>query len=523
MRAGSLPWLVRHELRVRWREFKGETSTSTLLLAGGAILVVVHVLLWFVARGLSGVLTHPLPPEAVYAAALVLLVLFPFGVAAGINHAVVALFDRGDLDLLGSSPLSSRTVFASRVLAVAVGVFVGLGLFVLPLASLGLLLGLPQLLGVVPMLVALALLCASLGMLITLLLVRLLGPRRARTAAQVLAALAGLLLFLASQVPGVLADRVDWQALFSQVAVYFEQGGLLATDSLLWLPARVLLLDPLGTLVALAGSLLVAWATVGTLHRAFARGVGLSEGRAAGAGSTRRADAGRDRVPAAVRFRSRGQLGTLLMKEWKLILRDPFLISQVLLQAVYFLPAIYFVFFADSSGLGGLDLGPAFAAILVVLSGMVTLGLARIAFVGEEAADLLAVSPVSDRLIRRGKMLAALVPVLALATPLGVGVALGNPVAGLLGTLGTAASCFAITLLRAWNPATTKRRDLFKNKGFGDPVMTVLEALVPMAMAAAVYLLATGSVYGLGLVGVAALVVALGYLRARGRGTLLAF
>ena len=181
MNRGSLPWLLRHELRVRWRELTGETKPSTLLLAGIGILAVAHMILWGIAGSLRDVLTTPLPPAAVPLAGLAVLLVFPFGIATGVNHAVVALFDRGDLDLLVSSPLGSRIVFGSRVVAVAASVFVGLGLFMLPIGSIGLMLGIPQLLGVVPTLVALSLVCASIGMLITLLLVRWLGPRRART------------------------------------------------------------------------------------------------------------------------------------------------------------------------------------------------------------------------------------------------------------------------------------------------------------------------------------------------------
>src|SRR5690606_27341249 len=406
-----------------------------------------------------------LPPEAVYIAALVVLVLFPFGVAAGINHSVVALFDRGDMDLLASSPIGSRTVFASRVLAVALGVFVGLGLFMLPIASLGVLMGLPQLLGAVPTLAVLAVVCACAGMLITLLLVRLLGPRRARTAAQLLAAFAGVLLFLVSQVPALLAGRWDVGDLVTNAARHFQPGGLFAADSLVWLPFRSLLLDPLGTLTALAGAGVVFWATVGLLHRAFAHGIALGEGRPV-----------RRRVgERPVQFASRAPLGTLLAKEWKLILRDPFLISQVLLQVIYFLPAIYILFFTDTSVFAGLDLGPILAVVIVALSGVLTASIARITVVGEEAHDLLVSSPVGGRTVRRGKLLAAVVPVLLLAVPTSVGIFVLSPQAGVVAALLSVTGSLAVGALRSWNPVTAGRRDLFKNRSMGDPVMAVLE------------------------------------------------
>lgn len=417
MTRGSLGWLLRHELRVRWRELTGETKPSTLLLAGIGIVAVAHMILWGIARSLGDLIQTPLPPESVLLAALVVLVFFPFGVATGVNHAVVALFDRGDLDLLVSSPLSSRVVFASRVVAVAASVFVGLGLFMLPIGSLGLMLGVPQLLGVVPTLVALSLISASVGMLITLLLVRWLGPRRARTTAQLLAAFAGALLFLATQVPAFLGDDTDITAWVVNALRHFEPGAALAPDSLVWLPFRSLFLHPLGTVVALAGAGLVVWLTVNALHTSFAHGIGRSEGRRV----TRRTG------DSAVRFAQRGALRVLLVKEWKLILRDPYLLSQVLLQVLALIPAAYVLFFVDSAPLAGIDLGPALTVLTVVLCGTMASALARIAVVGEEAGDLLAASPVGATRVRRGKLLAALLPVMALGVPLSIGIMLQSP------------------------------------------------------------------------------------------------
>lgn len=495
---------------MRWRELTGETKPSTLLLAGIGIVAVAHMILLSIAWSLGDLIQTPLPPESVLLAALVVLVFFPFGVATGVNHAVVALFDRGDLDLLVSSPLSSRVVFASRVVAVAASVFVGLGLFMLPIGSLGLMLGVPQLLGVVPTLVALSLVSASAGMLITLLLVRWLGPRRARTSAQLLAAFTGMLLFLATQIPAFLGDDTDITAGIANALRHFEPGNALAPDSLVWLPFRSLFLHPLGTIVALAGAGLVAWLTISALHRSFAHGIGLSEGRRV----TRRTG------DAAVRFTQRGALRVLLVKEWKLILRDPYLISQVLLQVLALVPAGYVLFFTDSAPLGGIDLGPALAVLTVVLCGTMASALARIAVVGEEAGDLLAASPVGAARVRRGKLLAALLPVLALGVPISIGIALQSPLAGVVALVTTVVACVAVIAMRVWNPVRTSRRDLFKRSGMGDPVTAILEGLSPISWGATAYMLATGSPWSVGFLALSVGILLIGYARAKARGTL---
>lgn len=496
--------LLRNEIKVRWRELTGETKPATLVLSGVLILVVIHFFLWYLTRGLQGVLTSPLPPEAALIAAALLIVMFPFGVSAGINHSVVALFDRGDLDLLVSSPVGSRTVFASRVVAVAAGVFVTLGLFMFPIASTGVLIGVPQLLGAIPTLVSLSVVSASVGMLITLFLVRLLGARRARTVSQVVAALTGLLLVLASQLPNLLGGGDQLAQWLFPLFEYFNSSRFFAVDSLFWLPFRSMFLHPLGTLVSLTLTGLIFWATVTLLHRAFAYGVGLTDTapkRARRSGGT-------------VRFRSSTPLRVMVRKEWKLIRRDPFLISQVLLQAAYFLPAVYVLLFSDSTGIRGLNFSPALAATITVLAGITTSGLARIAVVGEEAGDLLEAAPVTGQQVERAKMIAVLAPVWTVVVPLSLWQLVVSPLAGATMLVLALLTTFMVVRMRLWNPTTASRKDLFKRNSYGDPIAAFLELAVPLVMSVASYLVATASPWALIPLAVAGVCVAVAQARA---------
>lgn len=495
--------MLRNEVRVRWRELTGATKPATLILSGVLIFGAAHLFLWTISRSLKDLVAGPLPPEAVPFAALLVIVLFPFGVTIGINHSVVALFDRGDLDLLMSSPVSSRTVFASRVVAVATGVFVTLGLFTLPVASIGLFLGLPQLLGVIPTLASLATVAASVGMLVTLLLVRLLGARRARTTAQVVAAVTMFLLFVASQLPTILGGGDQLVRLVTPLLALFEPGRLLASNSLVWLPFRSMFLHPLGTLVSLALAALVFWVAVLLLHRAFAYGVGSVES----------APARKRRAAGATRFRTSNVLRTLLTKEWKLVRRDPYLISQVVLQVVYFLPAAYLMLFQDLGAIGKPEIGPGLATLAVVVGGVLASSLARIIMVGEEARDLLAASPVAQQTVDRGKMLAVLLPVWALLAPLALWLLSSSPVAGATLLVFAFLSSGGVALLRLWNPVTASRKDLFKRTSLGDPVVAVLEFALPIVLAVTTYLVATGSVWALLPLGLAAGCMAVAHAR----------
>ena len=510
MRIGSLPWLLRHEIRVRWRELLGDTSVSTIVIVGLAAALFAHLVVWQLLSLVRDFLTPPFPPEAVFLAAALLLVMVPFGLTVGINHSVVALFERGDLDLLVSSPIPSRTIFAARLLAVGAGVFVTLGVFVLPVASLGLLMGTPHLMGAIPLLLAVALVTGSLGMLVTLGLVRLIGPRRARTTSQVLAAVGGLALFLLTQVPALLGNDFDMSERVATWVTYFAPGGPLAAESAVWLPARTLFLDPLGTASTLAFSTLIAWGVVVTLHRAFVTGLGLVEA------PKRR----RPRVAqGGLRFKDRGTLSMLLLKEWRLMLRDPFLVSQTLLQVVYLLPAAYIVFFNDNTAIPGLDLGSMLAVLLVVTCGTLAASLARIAVAGEEVPDLVAGSPVPLGLVRRSKALAALLPVWFLAAPLLVGLVLYDAPAAGIALVFVVAATLTVTSIRLMNPVRTSRQDLFRrNKALGDPVLGVLEGFSPLVWGLASYMIASGRPLGVLALAASLLIPSICYLRARAKG-----
>ena len=511
MRPGSLPWLLRHELRVRWREALGDTKPATALLVLALGCAAVVLLFYPLVVPLRGMVSSPLPPEAVFLGAAVLLVLTPFGLTIGINHSVVALFERGDLDLLASSPLRARTLFASRLLAVAAGVFLTLGAFVLPLLALALVAGVPRLLGAVPLLAAVALVTASLGMLVTLALVRLLGPRRARTVSQVLAALSGALLFLLAQLPNLLSggpgsasDRVG------RLLSYFEPGGPLAADSPLWLPARTLYLDPAATAFTLAASAAVAWAAVAALQGAYARGIGLSEG------SRRRL---RARASAEPRFASGGgPVRALLVKEWKLIARDPYLVSQTLLQLIYLLPAAYVLLRGDEGLFTGLRTGPALGVTITALVGTLSASLARICVAGEEAPDLLAAAPLPGSTVRRAKLLAATLPALALCLPLAVGLAATDLLSGAAAIVCGAAAALGTATVRLWNPVRVSRGDLFRRRrAQGDLALFLVEGFTPLAWAAACYLAATLSPWTAAALAASVALPLLGLARARGR------
>ena len=102
--------------------------------------------------------------------------------------------------------------------------------------------------------------------------------------------------------------------------------------------------------------------------------------------------------PARARCRNRAQgfrrlspKGALRRKEWTLIVRDPWLASQTLMQLLYLLPPglmLWRAFGANSSDLVLL------VPVLVMAAGQLAGGLAWLAISGEDAPDLVATAPI---------------------------------------------------------------------------------------------------------------------------------
>ncbi len=510
MNVGTLPWLMRNEVRLTWRDWTEQTKPRTLVILVLMVLVMLHVTLWAVVRKASGVLAGPIPPEAVYASALLMLVTFPLLLAVGINSSVKVLFERVDLDLLVASPLPVRVIFASRVLTVAVTVLGSALLVTVPLGSVAVMLGVPRLLGVYPVAVAMSLAAASVAIIITLLLVRLMGARRARTFSQVLAGLVGASLVLIANLPNLVGDErfASWGA---QLIPLLQDGALLDSASPLLLPARALYLDPLGVLLLLALSVGLFYVSVTWLRGSFMVGVGESVTAAPRRQRSR---------SEALRFQSGGYLRVGLTKEWRLLLRDPYLLSQTLLQTLYLLPLLYLITARKLPGGLTQSLGPAVAAGVVILTSVLAGNLMRIAVAGEEADDLLRASPQPYWFIERVKLLAALLPGSLITLIVVLGLVLNHGFAALVILIVTPLTNLGAAYIRLWNGSPVRRQDLFKRAGRGDIILEFLEALVPIAAAITAFGLVSwleGAASGGVTTGIAAvaalLLLGLAYLR----------
>jgi ABC-2 type transport system permease protein len=476
-RPGTAFWLLRHELRLSWRSAlasganRGFGRSRWRVIAGGLLVwLLMHVGVFLVLRASGAAMAAP-PRQMVLAAGAILLATFLFMLSSALKSSVEVLFDRGDMDLLLSSPLPSRSIFSVKLAGIVFWVTMLYLFFLAPFAHAGLVLGQFRWLAVYPVLLGLGAIAVSLAMLLTLALVRLLGARRTRVVAQVIGAVAGALLFLLSQA-GNFMSYGDGTAAPSAVARMMNASGAIDLHSPLWLPARAALGEPLAVALLGMAGLLAACLTVGFTHRFFVHG--LQQAADTGRVSTR---------PGTIRYRfDRSLFETIVAKEWRLIRRDPHLISQVLLQLLYLLPLCFLVFTKNATQLAATGAG------LAMLCGSLSAALAWIILLAEDAPDLLQTSPANAATLRFAKLAAAVAPVLALATAPVVWLALQIPVAGALASLTVLGATVSAALITLWTGRPTTRSG-FQARGKRNIATSLLEVCSLLAWAGLSWLL----------------------------------
>ncbi len=481
-RPGSTLWLLHHELRLSLRRFRGRRGGR----ARGPVLTWVFTLalpiLLTASIGipvglvLRDVDIRPTPLSSVIAA-FVLLAVFTLTLSQTLSAAVDALYERADLDLLFSSPLDPRAVMSVRFLGVAATVFWIFGYFVTGPIVVIAAFGHPAWLASLVVLFSIALAAAGVGLLLAAGLFRVLGPRRTRTLAQVLAALIGAAFFLVAQARNILggaASQTAWQ----QVMAFARTPGL-QLPGLDW-PLRALLGEPLPLLAAVAVGAGIFWSASQLLGPRFATDAAAAAGAGRGVG-------GRPR--RTIQAFAVGAYAATVRKELRLLLRDPALISQVLLRVLYILPLGFLLL--RNAGQGASYLLPGGAAGLSLLAGQVAGSLAWITISAEDAPDLLASAPAPVSLVRRGKLVASGLPLAVLLAPFLLPLLVISPLTGLAAVLGCAATTWSAGLINIWWQRPAKRAD-FRTRHRASWFVTWSEFLVALFIAAATGLLGAG-------------------------------
>ena len=265
--------------------------------------------------------------------------------------------------------------------------------------------------------------------------------------------------------------------------VFLESDTLVALvpeiDSYLWWPARA----ALGDLTALSVVL----------------GSSLAAARRCRSSSSRRASAitrSRPRAsprPARGRRNARASGGAsparvLRQKEWTLLKRDPWLVSQTLMQILYLLPPALLLWRSYGEGTGALVV---LVPVLVMAAGQLAGGLAWLAISGEDAPDLVATAPVLRRHIVRAKIEAVLGGIAIAFAPFIAALAFLSLYGALVSALGIMAAAAAATGIQFFFRKQATRR-YFRHRQTASRFATFAEAFSSISWAATAAL-ATGA------------------------------
>lgn len=507
----TLSWFAQHEARLAWRDW-------TMLMSGGRKLRDRAVLVGMVAFaiGLHGiaylVLSNHLPATGgdgarmLAGVAISLALSFTMMFSQALEQVTRAFYTRDDLDLILSSPAPARHLFSVRIGGMMITTALMSGLIVAPFINVAAWLDGPRWLSAYALILALSAFAAGLAVLVTLLLFRRIGPKRTRLVAQITAAVVGASFLIGIQTVAILSyGSMSRYALIGSQAML---DALPDAGSWLWLPARAAMGEALPLVATLAAAGLFFALVVQRGAREFRQYVVA----AMGVSDERRAT----KAPATARrpLRQRSTLATLVMKEWTLLARDPWLVSQTLMQILYLVPPalMLWVSFGAKSNVETI-----LAPVLVMAAGQLAGALAWLAISGEDAPDLIATAPVRPGMLTAAKVISVLALVGAIMLPFVVAMVFVSPRGAIVIMAGVMAGASCAILIQLWFRAQARRTN-FRRRQVASRVSTILEALASILTAATAAVAAAGSWLALGPAVLTALVMGIAFkIRPRDR------
>ncbi|MGI9400463.1 MAG: permease [Rhizobiaceae bacterium] len=496
----SLTWFARHELNLSWRDFitmmtAGKPQRQLLVILFVVFAsIVMHIFAWaIIGQSLSSIQDARFDQGLLVVVTGLIALSFSLMSSQAMESVTRVFYARSDLDLILSSPASTRRVFAVRIAAVAFSTTMLSLLLAAPAINVLAVLHSPGWLGAYLLICALGVIATIFSLSLTILMFRLIGAKRTRLIAQIVAALVGAFFIIGVQLAAIasIGTISRFEFLASDTARSWAPDG----QSLLWLPARAAMGEsgPLLLIVVLA-SILFCWA-IATFSSGSSEKVLAAASLGQGVSKSRRQNSV---------FRQRGAVSTLRTKEWKLLLRDHWLISQTLMQVFYLIPPAFMLWkgFGTTSAVSTV-----IAPVLVMASGQLAGGLAWLAISGEDAPQLVATAPVSRTSVIRAKVEAVLIAVGILVVPILIVMAWADINAAMVSAACIVAAAISATAIQLWFRSQARRSN-FRRRQTSSRVATFAEAFSSIFWAGCAALWANGSVYAFVLVACALIVLA---------------
>ena len=489
--ARPLSWFARHEARLTWRDMmammtagrRGRKRAAAIWLL--AFLVGLHAIAYLVLRNYAPNGLKPDLPALVGVTASILL-----SGSAMLSQAMETVtrifYTRSDLELILSAPVRAANVFAVRIGAMAVSAILMSAALIGPFINILIWREGARWIAAYGVLAAVSLATTGLAVLLTVNLFRLIGPRRTRLAAQIAAAIVG----------GLFVIGLQSAAMFSSGTLsrtsFLKSGWVLAhvpaPDSPLWMPARAALGDGRDLILTLGLGILFFLAVTARAAPHFASYV-------TAASSVAQAPA---RQAGGKHFFVLRPAVALRRKERLLILRDPWLISQSLMQLLYLSPPAILLW----HNWGRAGMGIILVPVLVMAAGQLAGGLAWLTISGEDAPDLVGSAPVAPSRLLRAKAEAVLQCIAAIFFPFVAALAVTSLYQALIACLAIIAAALSSIAIQLWFRSQAKRSD-FRRRHTSSRIATIAEALISITWAATGGIAVTGSALSLMVAGFA--------------------
>src|SRR4051812_12606305 len=471
--AATVSWFAGHEIRLARREWLAMMTAGRRWRGRSIALVLIvfvalmHLPAYAVVGRFAG-LEAPMDKSALIVVSTSIFLSWALMLSQAIESVTRICYARADLDLIVSSPVALPTVFSVRLAAVGLTVTAMALLLASPFIDVLVIGGGARWFAVYGVVIAIGLLSTAVAIAVTVTLFRSFGPRRTRLVAQIVAAITGAGFVIGLQTAAIVSFGTlsRFTVLTSDaVASWLPDAG-----SPVWLPALALVGDVNALLLMLGCGLAALGLTIAIFAPRFGDYV-ASAAPAISAGNVRH---------ASRPFRGTSRRRTLRMKEFRLLRRDPWLVSQTLMQLLYLLPPALMLWrsFADNSAAVVL-----IAPILVMAAGQLAGGLAWLTISGEDAADLVATAPLPASGVIGAKVEVVLIAIAVVFTPLLAALALAAPLLAGITAIAVGLAAICATAIQLWFRVQA-RRSQFRRRQTSSRIATFAEAFSSIGWAA---------------------------------------
>jgi ABC-2 type transport system permease protein len=438
------------------------------------LALLLHLPAWAVIGRFAN-LQLPLDKSSLIVLSASIFLAWALMLSQAIESVTRVFYARADLDLIMSSPVRLTNIFSVRIVAIAMSVTGMALLFSTPFIDVLVIGGGARWLSAFGVVIAIGLSASAIAIAITVVLFRLIGPSRTRLVAQIVAAVIGAGFVIALQVAAILSYGTlsRFAVLTSDAATAFAPD----SGSMVWWPARAVLGDGQVLLLLLACGLTLLGVVMALFSNSFADTAARASANAV------RANAGSRRTT----FRTGSRQQALRWKEFALLRRDPWLVSQTLMQLLYLVPPALMLWrsFSDSSTAIVL-----ITPVIVMAAGQLAGGLAWLTISGEDAADLVATAPLSPSQVTRAKIEVVLIAIGAMFAPLVVALVFASPLQATVTALGVAIATVTATAIQLWFRVQA-RRSQFRRRQTSSRLATFAEAFSSIGWAATSVLVLT--------------------------------